>query len=502
MRWSLLLVLPLLWGCAARCPERYAPACHQWPWERPGGLCMAKVGGCFPTLGTPAVIPDPDYELDLCLLIDIALQNSAQTRITWAEARAAAADFGISLADFYPDVNGTPYVSYGRDSTFFGQGQLVTQVLLQYGPMITLSYLVMDFGARCARAQAMFQALREANFVHDQEILSVMQGVTDAYYAYQGSIGRVEGLEGDLVDAQILLDAAVAKRISGVTDRTDELAARTKVAQVELQLLQEQKRMEEALTTLSAELGIPANCRFKVEPIPKEIPLANIQTTVEDYIRIAYAERPDLKAAYADLLSKQQLVKAAKADRWPKLVFSGEASRDYFNSGKVTGIDFFTELKLNIPLFKGFYYRNKIKLAQANLAQSCANLRQTEISMVEEVVRSYREFLVSTGEVSTSVQYVDSATGSYKARFLQYLAGTVDFTTVSDALAQLSDARAALATSKEAWYTSLTDLSYATGTISRCDSLCANTPSAPYGLLQAGGACAPPAPCEGGGSGL
>ncbi len=494
----LFLLLPLLWGCAARCPERYAPTCHQWPWEQQCSVRIAQCGGCFPLQGTPAVIPDPDYELDLCLLIDIALQNSAKTRITWAEARLAAAQYGVALADFYPDINGVPYVDYSRSSTFFGQGQLITEILTRYGATMTFSYLVMDFGARCARASAMWEALREANWTHDQEIQSVMQSVTDAYYAYQGEIGRVEGLEGDLMDAQVLLDASVAKRITGVSDRTDELAARTKVAQTELRLLQEQKKLENALATLTAELGIPANACVKVEKIPKELPMANIKVAVDDYIRIAYAERADLKAAKADVLSKQQLVKAAKADQLPKLNFTGDLSRDYFNSGAVSGIDYLAALRLNVPLFKGFWYRNKIKEAQANLSKSCANLRQMEITMVEEVVKSYRDFLVSTGEVSTSDEYVDSAHGSYKARFMQYLAGTVDFTSVSDALAQLSDARSALATSKQAWYTSLTDLSYATGTISRCDQVCAASPSAPYGLLQEAGEEAPPCTCEGG----
>lgn len=493
----LLLLFPLLWGCAARCPEQCAPPCPQWPWESGCGPQVARCTPGFPTQGTPAVIPDPDYELDLCLLLDIALQNSAETRITWAEARAAAAQYGISLADFYPDISGTPYVQYSRASTFFGQGQLITEILTQYGPQMTFSYLVLDFGARCARAKAMWEALREANWTHNRELQTVMQTVTDAYYLYQGTIGRVEGAEADLMDSQVILDATVSKRISGVSDLSDELAARTQVAQKELALLRDQKKMEDALAALTADLGLPANVCMKVEALPKEIPMANIGMSVEEYLQMAYVDRSDLKAARAEVLSKQQLVKEAKANRLPKLNFTGGLSRDYFNSGAVSGIDYLANLKLDIPLFKGFWYRNKIREAQANLTKSCAQLRQKEINIVEEVVKSYRDFLVSTGEVSTSVEYVSVAQQSYKSYFMKYLAGTVDFTTLSNSLAQLGDARAALVTSKQDWYTSLTDLSYSTGTISRCDQTCSTHTRAPYSLLQEGGGKAPPSPCEG-----
>src|SRR3990167_3182616 len=51
-----------------------------------------------------AVIPEKfqsDEPLTLAELIDIALINNPETKKTWAEAKAAAAEYGVSLSNYF-----------------------------------------------------------------------------------------------------------------------------------------------------------------------------------------------------------------------------------------------------------------------------------------------------------------------------------------------------------------------------------------------------------------
>lgn len=56
----------------------------------------------IPLRRVPAFVPDPLKMYTLSELVDIAEQNNPDTRVAWENAKARAADLGISKASLYP----------------------------------------------------------------------------------------------------------------------------------------------------------------------------------------------------------------------------------------------------------------------------------------------------------------------------------------------------------------------------------------------------------------
>ncbi len=56
------------------------------------------------TRSAPAVAPDPSKTYTLPELVNLAEQNNPETRVAWENAKARAADLGISKASLYPTV--------------------------------------------------------------------------------------------------------------------------------------------------------------------------------------------------------------------------------------------------------------------------------------------------------------------------------------------------------------------------------------------------------------
>ena len=65
---------------------------------------------------------DQEEPYSLAELIDIALRNNVQTKITWAQAKSAAATYGQSQSQFFPTIGGDFFYQRARQPTFLTTG--------------------------------------------------------------------------------------------------------------------------------------------------------------------------------------------------------------------------------------------------------------------------------------------------------------------------------------------------------------------------------------------
>ena len=72
-----------------------------------------------PPRPTPAFAPDPNKTYTLAELVNLAEQNNPDTRVAWENAKARAADLGISKATLYPTVAAVAVAQSVRDNLFF-----------------------------------------------------------------------------------------------------------------------------------------------------------------------------------------------------------------------------------------------------------------------------------------------------------------------------------------------------------------------------------------------
>lgn len=423
--------------------------------------------------GVPTLEPTAGDELGLGDLVCMALQNSPQTRESWANARIAAAQYGAGRAAYYPDVTLTPWVQSVRQAAFFGRGRITRDQYQNYGPQLRLSYLLFDFGAREANVRSLCETLVAANWMHNGSIQKLVQTVGNDYYGYLAAQEQMEAEVANVEDARVNLNASEARRRAGVVDLSDELQARTQLSQQQLRLLDAGQQVVLQLTQLTQAIGVSSTIPIIPKPLPKSIPVEQVTCSVEDLVSQAYNCRPELLAGLANVRRERASLVEAMRNQYGALDWTGRVGQTYYNSGETDDYDYATTIRLTIPLFRGWWYRNKIREAQGHVEKARAQLREIQVAVSRDVVQSYQDFMIASDKVKIGEEYVTSAAHSYDSALQKYKAGTTDYTTLFTALATLADARSALVESRKDWYTSLIDLSYAVGSLGAPD--CQNT---------------------------
>src|SRR5262245_17828252 len=106
-------------------------------------------------------------ELSLADIVDLALRNSPATQLPWPQARATANAYGAAQGRLYPSVTADANVTRTRSLATPGRP---AGDRTQYGPALSLSYLVFDFGGRSGSIDVARQAAIAADLAHNAAV--------------------------------------------------------------------------------------------------------------------------------------------------------------------------------------------------------------------------------------------------------------------------------------------------------------------------------------------
>lgn len=446
--------------------ERYTPQNAYTSWTPTASAKQKK-------LPLPLTLPEQIDPLSLGEILDIALKNNTQTQVTWAQAREAAAQFAQSQSGLFPTVTGSfaytrtfqPTISQ-NNPILPGEQSVLSFFLSAWGPQLSLSYTIFDFGQIRATSEAARQALFFADWTHNREIQTVIQTVTLDYYNYQYQAQLLKANQADVETAKTTLDYAKIGRTAGVKNTSDYLQARTQLLKSEIQLVNQRQAVQNAFATLLNDMGIPSSQTFPIQEMPAVNPHDHLLDNSDTLISIALDHRADLLAAEADLHSKQAQVRAARLQFLPKIDGSFSIGRTYFTGGLHDDYDFIGVLALNVPIFSGFSTLNSVRVAKAQREQSRATLRQVQLDVIKDITTSYFNVKIAFDALKYADAYLKSSEEEYKVALREYKVGTKTILDVVSAQSSLADARAQQANATQQWYSSLATLAYSTGIIS------------------------------------
>lgn len=403
-------------------------------------------------------------QLNLAELIDIALQNNPTTKQTWAMARAMAAQYGQSLSNFYPNVQFEGQYSRMR-GTFIQEGPPAVFYTTTAGPDVLLTYTLFDFGQRSSASTAAREALYNADWTHNQQIQAIIQEIMNDYYQYLYQLKALSAAEANLENAKTSLDAANQKFSLGLVALGDVAQARTQFLQSKINLTSQKQTVENAFAQLAVDMGVPANVSFKVQPMPEQVNASLLLESVDELLASAQSQRQDLKAAQADLRSKEALLLNAKRSVLPVFNSTLDIGKYWFQQDAVEQYHWYAEISLTIPLFRGYFYKNQWKNAQANVEKSQALLMQTELSIIQHVTTSHMNVKTAAQNLQDTEEYLKAAELEFNIALSGYKAGAATILDVLSAQSNLADARSKKAGSERDWFLSLASLSYATGSL-------------------------------------
>jgi len=415
--------------------------------------------------------------LTLAELIDIALLNNPQTKKTWADAMAAAASYGKSMKDYFPEIDGV--LSWERQRNTFINETIPTSVASATPirkavpfyrttgtPEMIVSYTIFDFGQRKYTTEKARQALLYADWMHNNEMQSTIELVMNSYYYYQYQRHALMANEENLKNAEVSLDAAKQKFHTGVASLADVTQAKTSYLQSKMDLIAQRQSVETAYASLANILGLPSNLSIEVEDFPEEIFPQTFLENVDELIVKAKDKRQDFLAMQANVRAQEANVNLAKKRYWPTINSEFDIGKNYYWPHPDEDYRFTLLFKMTIPIFYGFSLKNAVRQAEAELQKAKAVAFQTELQITKDVATAHSDMKNAADSVYYSKDYLLSAEQQYKIALANYKAGTGTILDVMSAQAFLADARAKKVNSQKDWYSSIASMAYATGSLS------------------------------------
>ncbi|HEX6433203.1 MAG TPA: TolC family protein [Gemmatimonadales bacterium] len=410
----------------------------------------------------PADLEQRIKQLSLAEVVDLGLRNNPQTRVSWANARAAAAAYGSERGAYFPTIDGD--VTGTRLKTVASQGRsAVTQSVLS--PSLSLTYLLLDFGGRSGTVGAARNSLLAANYTHNATLQDVVLQIQMAYFRYVANRALLQAQQITTREARTNLEAAEARRRVGVATIADVLQARTAASQAELAAETTEGDLQTSRGALALALGLPANLPYDIDSTAGQLPVAVLADSVDALIARAIDVRPDLAAARADYEASRSEISVARASRLPSLQLNGSGGRTYTTSLPDGGNNYTVSLGLRIPIFAGFsrLYDQREAVALADAAQARASALGQQV--VFQVFSSYHSLQTAARRVATAKDLMASAEQSNEVALARYRAGVGSVLDLLSAQSALADARSQQVLARLQWNTSLAQLAHDAGVL-------------------------------------
>ncbi len=156
------------------------------------------------------VVPDAAKTYALAELVNLAEQNNPETRVAWENAKARAADLGVSKSTLYPTLAAAVVAQSVRTKILFAPAY-IRQTLQSFAPALELDYTVFDFGRRLDEIAISSNDLLAANFLFNDTHRKVIYQVMAAYYRVLNTKGQEDAAEANLKNAQTVQQAAEAR---------------------------------------------------------------------------------------------------------------------------------------------------------------------------------------------------------------------------------------------------------------------------------------------------
>lgn len=472
----MLAALPLT-ACATD-KLALAPAMAEKPWVLPVAPSAAPAeGGILPGNAAPvgnAVTIDPDRDYGLAELIDLAQRGNPETREAWERARQAALAVGLSEAAYLPQISaevvgGMQVTPLPIPTTLIPQGYF-RSTTREVVPTLAAKWLLFDFGKREGEENGVRAGAFIANVAFTGAHQRLIYEVSRDYFALGAARGRLRVARQALATAQAVQDAVDMRRAQGLATVVEQAQARRQTAQARYTLEKTMGAEHAAYAALIASMGVAPSAPLRTRDSTRETLPASPSGDVDQFVRAALANRPDIIAGYGKIRAAEAALDAARARYYPTIGLEAQA---YENIGGLStqGSRFYSItqpgsnvlVKLSVPLFDGGIRDAHVARARSEVAASHAALDRARDQAERQVIDAYDALRTGFAEYSAAKALVDAAQTAYDAAFDAYHHGVgtyigllTDETALSQAQSQMEDAHANV-------FTAAAALAFATG---------------------------------------
>jgi outer membrane protein len=440
-----------------------APPSPARPWTPSARVIAAAAHDTIPVrTDAPVVRQLSRTTLTLGDIVDIALQNNPATRLSWAQAQAAADAYGSAQGRYYPTLDAS--VALGRQRSLAAPGRVAGE-RTQYGPALSLSYLVLDFGGRSGTIDVARQTAIAADLAHNAAIENTILQVEGAAFTYFSTRAQRDAQQAAVDGATAVLDAANERHRVGLATIADVLQARTARSQTQLAFETLEGSLQVTRGGLAVAMGFPANTPVELPDLPGGDSVHFIAASVDSLIDMAVRNRPELAAARAQVAVSASQIRVARSASLPAFAVSATGTSNNSDVATFTGRTYTLNLGVQIPVFSGSSRSYDVRAANDLLQAATARAEVTRRQIILQVFTSYYSLRTATNRVHTSADLLASATESEAVARGRYREGVGSIVDLLIAQSALATARAQEADARWQWRTALAQLAHDVGTL-------------------------------------
>ena len=397
-------------------------------------------------------------------IIEVALRNSPDTRQTWYAARSAAADWLSTKGNRYPGIDATAGMS--RMDVLTSTAPSASRTIpsaTSFTSSVGLTWLLFDFGGRSASIEEKRRTLLAADFSHNAAIQDQVFTVIQAYFQYANARALEKALETSVNEASTNLGAAEDRHRNGLATIADVLQAKTSLSQARLNLESTKGQVKTIRGALATAMGIPANTPYDIEDLPMAPPVDHASEAVEEYIKQAEKNSPDLAAQKNRVEASIAQTKVSRSDIYPSISVGDTLASEYSKLSSQFDADNIASIQIKIPLWKGRSMRYNLLKSEQDAENQKAKLQSLRQNIILQVWSSYYTLQTSVHRVKAAGDLMASAEQSYEVALGRYKEGVGALLDLLSAQSALMNARAQQISAQSDWYTSFSQLARDTG---------------------------------------
>ena len=399
----------------------------------------------------------------LAALSEYALQHRPESRAAWFAIQAEAARLDVERAAYWPTLTGQ--FNFTQSQGLSSSGASVP-VMNRYGPSLSLTYVLADFGVRRAGVEAQRYQLVAALLNNNRRLQDAVSAVEQAYFALHAARAQVLAYRQQETSLSASLDAVTLRLQTGLVSRADQLRARAALAEAEIARNNTERDVQKAEVALKQAAGIPQTTRLVLDwPLPPtDAPEATL--ALADLLDEALRQRPDLQALQASSAAARADAERARAARWPTLSLAGNTARTSFlEDNRDTSTTYSIGLTLSVPLLDGGRLRGLARAAERDAQRIEAQQDVYANTVTREVADAFYDARNAQAQRSRIADLLASASESAQAAEARYRNGVGSLLELLTAQADLARARQTAAQSESDWLAAYSRLSYALGRV-------------------------------------
>jgi outer membrane protein len=261
---------------------------------------------------------------------------------------------------------------------------------------------------------------------------------------------------------QLVSDQVTALAESKLKSTLDVSFANVNLGEAKLLQVQAQNDVKAAEAELATAMGLPNEAGFVLaeEGMPGPLP-----DRVDDLLRAAFQNRPELKDLRLEQSAIERFVKAEHALFYPSVGVVGTAGFAPSGVPEIAGRYGAIGLNVNIPIFNGGLFKARQAEAELKAKAATQNVNDLENRVARDVRVAYLNATTAYDRMGLTDQLLNQAQQSADLAKTRYDLGLGSIVELSQAELNLTSAQIASATARYDYQTQRVVVDYQTGVL-------------------------------------